>query len=329
MASIALDTIASRITGLSTEQEFNALALEIFSYQSEHNAVYRRFLTELGRPAPQRWQDIPCLPISAFKHHRVQTGSGEAQIQFVSSGTTGQQRSRHHVRDAALYEASYLQHFEQRYGPVQDCCILGLLPSYLEQGESSLVYMVEGLIEHSGHPLGGTYLYDHARLAAVLEELQAQNTRSILIGVSYALLDFVAERSLDLPQLIVMETGGMKGRKKEMLRAELHRHLKRGFGVEAIHSEYGMTELLSQAYSSGGGLFYGPPWMRTQVRDITDPFQPKKNGKTGGLNVYDLANVHSCSFIATDDLARQYADGSYEVLGRYDQSDVRGCSLMV
>ncbi len=318
-----------QVMGIEGSQDFNELAMQIFFHQREKNTVYNTFLTSLGRPEPTSIEEIPCLPIGAFKHHKILTGEGIPEITFASSGTTGQQRSRHHVLDKKWYEESFMRHFEQRYGPIADCCILGLLPSYIEQGESSLVYMVDKLIARSHKPESGTYLYDHDLLRSKIEALQSQGVRTILIGVSYALLDFIEEQKIDYPELIVMETGGMKGRRKELVREELHALLKQGFGVSDIHSEYGMTELLSQAYAERDGIYRCPPWMQVRVRDIMDPFSYLGESKTGGLDIIDLANVNSCSFISTDDLARKYGDGSFEVLGRFDQSDIRGGSLLV
>ena len=310
-------------------KDFNELAMQIFFHQREKNKVYNTFLKLLGRPDPTTLDEIPCLPIGAFKHHKVVAGDDAPEITFASSGTTGQQRSRHHVLDKQWYEESFIRHFEQRYGPITDCCILGLLPSYIEQGESSLVYMVDKLISRSQRPESGTYLYNHDVLRSKLALLQTKDVPTILIGVSYALLDFVEEQKIDFPNLVVMETGGMKGRRKELVREELHAQLKQGFGVADIHSEYGMTELLSQAYAERDGMYRCPPWMQIRIRDVMDPFSYLGTDKTGGLDIIDLANVHSCSFISTDDLARKHPDGSFEVLGRFDQSDIRGCSLLV
>lgn len=329
MSHLPSEIQSKQVLGIQSAQEFNEMALRIFSHQRENNRVYNTFLNSLGRQEPCTVDQIPCLPISAFKHHKVITGEGEPEIAFASSGTTGQARSQHHLLDLSWYERSFLSHFELRYGPVEELCILGLLPSYLEQGDSSLVYMVDRLIARSSRARSGTYLYDHEGLRSTLKNLRREGVRTLLIGVSYALLDFVEEHRLDFPDLIVMETGGMKGRRKEIVREDLHAQLKKGFGVSEIHSEYGMTELLSQAYATHDGRYYCPPWMQVRVRDITDPFSKVGVGKTGGLDIIDLANVHSCSFISTDDLARAHDDGSFEVLGRFDQSDVRGCSLLV
>lgn len=329
MTSLPSEIELGQVLSIKGSQEFNDLALRIFSYQRDNNPVYNTFLQALGRPEPKSVDEIPCLPISAFKTQRVLTGDGVPELTFSSSGTTGQQRSRHEVLDPVWYEQSFERHFEECYGPVEDLCILGLLPSYIEQGGSSLVYMVDKLIKGTGYEASGTYLHDHASLRDKLISLQRKGVRTILIGVSYALLDFVEEEAIEFPELIVMETGGMKGRRREIIREELHAELKAGFGVTRVHSEYGMTELLSQAYSADKGQFYCPNWMQVRVRDIMDPFSILKKGKTGGIDIIDLANVHSCSFISTDDLGRLQDDGSFEVLGRFDNSDIRGCSLMV
>ncbi len=318
-----------QIMAIREAQEFNDRALQLFYYQRDNNSIYRTFLNQLGRPDPCSVYEIPCLPIGAFKHHKVISGTTEPVISFASSGTSGQERSWHHLLSLDYYEQSFLRHFEMRYGSIDDLCILGLLPSYIEQGESSLVHMVDSLITRSRQEASGTYLNEHEKLRNTLLELQDQQVRTILFGVSYALLNFVEEFPLDFPELIVIETGGMKGRRKEIIREELHELLQKGFGIEKVHSEYGMTELLSQAYSAGEGVFRCPPWMQVRVRDITDPLAKMEIGKTGGLDIIDLANVHSCCFISTDDLGRVFEDGSFEVLGRFDQSDIRGCSLMV
>lgn len=322
--------IQSKIFSVADSAAFNALALKIFQYQARENAVYRRFIQLLGqRPENvQQPEKIPFLPIELFKTEQVVTGAFEPELTFTSSGTTGQQTSRHLVRDAALYRESYFRGFQKFYGEPKDYCILALLPSYLEREGSSLVHMVQGLIEESHHLDSGFYLHDLQGLSQKLQKLESQNQRVLLIGVSYALLDLAEQFPQPLRNTIIMETGGMKGKRKEITREELHRALKNAFAVQSIHSEYGMTELLSQAYSIGGGRFECPPWIRVLVREQDDPLS-FSTGKTGGINVIDLANIDSCAFIATSDLGRAYPDGSFEVLGRFDYSDVRGCNLMV
>lgn len=307
-----------------------AFALDIFRLQAANNPVYASFLEALKiDPLMVSSVDkIPYLPIRFFKTQEVKTGSFEPQAVFESSGTSGMTHSRHLVKDLSLYEKSFTRGFEFFYGPVQDWCIIGLLPSYLERKNSSLVCMTDRLIRLSGHPQSGFYLDQYEVLLSVLKDLEKQGQKTWLIGVSFALLDFAEKFSAGLRNTVIIETGGMKGRGPEMIREELHAIIKRSFGVPAVHSEYGMTELLSQAYSKGGGLFHCPPWMKILLRDEEDPFVVKHTG-TGTINVIDLANIHSCSFIATDDAGKLYPDGSFEVLGRVDGSDLRGCSLML
>ena len=315
-------------------EEFGTMALEIFKFQSQHNEVYKKYLSllECNPDSIRSVSEIPFLPIELFKTHDVVTKGGDAKIApviFTSSGTTGQTVSRHIVNNIFLYENSFRKGFEIFYGSVMDYCILALLPGYLERKESSLIYMMDALIKDTGHPMSGFYLHDHKNLYEVLKELGKKNKKTILIGVTYALLDFAETFPIDFPELIVMETGGMKGKRDEMIRSEVHDILKKGFGVERIHSEYGMTELLSQAYSKGDGIFHCPPWMKIIVRQQHDLLSQEDPGKTGVISVIDLANIYSCSFIATQDVGRINADGSFEVLGRTDFSDMRGCNLMV
>lgn len=310
----------------SFEQE----ALGIFHFQLNNNAVYREFVHALGIQ-PQKVctiTDIPFLPVRFFKTHAVQSGVFSPQAIFESSGTTGMVSSRHLVKETALYEESFTRGFERTYGPASGYCIIGLLPSYLERGHSSLVYMVDQLIRQSGHPDSGFYLDEYEKLAGLLRQLDQKGQPVLLIGVTFALLDFAEKYPLPLSHTIIMETGGMKGRRREMIRQEVHEKLQAAFSIPVIHSEYGMTELLSQAYSKGEGLFICPPWMRILLRDDEDPFSIRTAG-TGIVNVIDLANIHSCSFIATDDAGKVYSDGSFEILGRVDGSDMRGCSLLV
>lgn len=318
---------------ISKPAEFELLACEIFRLQYLHNGVYKLFCDSL-RVNPEevrRIGQIPHLPIEAFKTHKVLSGpaGAEAELVFTSSGTSGQNRSRHYVCDKKLYEKSFLQAFRMFYGEPSAYCILALLPSYLEREDSSLVYMASRLIALSGHPQSGFYLNNLDGLARMLNELSTKKRKTLLLGVSYALLD-LAEKNIRLDEnSIVMETGGMKGRRAEMLKSELHAVLKEKFGIKYVHSEYGMTELLSQAYAKRNGLFETPPWMRVHIRDTNDPFAYLAPGKTGGINIIDLANINSCSFIATQDLGRMHADGRFEVMGRFDNSDIRGCNLMV
>lgn len=308
---------------------FDKQTLALFRHQFEHNTTYRSFCDLLNKTPTEtdRITEIPFLPISFFKSHRVSTGSKEHTHAFVSSGSSGN-HSTHYVQDIGLYEESFLTAFEQFYGSADQYAVIGLLPGYLERPDSSLIYMVQQLVESSNDSDSGFYLDQYKELHDVLLEREAANKKTLLIGVSFALLDFAESFPCQVPSTIVMETGGMKGRRKELLREELHRILKQRLGVGQIHSEYGMTELLSQAYAPKNGVFFPPPWMRVLVRNPHDPFDVKQNGK-GCLNIIDLANRNSCAFIATDDLGEVHADGSFEVLGRYDTADVRGCNLMV
>jgi phenylacetate-coenzyme A ligase PaaK-like adenylate-forming protein len=326
-----LNLLKNTIYHLHNPQHFERTALAIFSAQAKHNKVYSAYVNALGihPESVTSLKQIPFLPITFFKTAEVVTDSWQPEAIFTSSGTTGATTSRHFVKELSIYEQSFTTAFEQFYGSAKDLCILALLPNYLEREGSSLVYMAESLIKQSKYAESGFYLNNYAELISALRKTAEQNTPTLLLGVSFALLD-VAEVLLDFyhPNLKVMETGGMKGRRKEMIRAELHEVLSKGFGVQTIHSEYGMTELLSQAYSIGSGIYHCPPWMRVAARDTSDPLSAIDYGQTGGLNVIDLANVYSCSFIATEDLGKIYSDGSFEVLGRFDQADIRGCNLM-
>jgi hypothetical protein len=324
--------IQKRIFSITSQAEFNELALEVFHHQYTHNSLYRKFVQGMGidvetiKIPPQ----IPFLPVSFFKSHKVYCADKQEEIIFESSTTSGNIPSRHFVADLDLYEESFRQAFRQFYGAVEDYIIIGLLPSYLERQGSSLVYMVNDLIVQSGHPASGFYLYDHAALSLKLEDEARKGTKKLmLIGVGFALMDFIENHPMHLPEAIIVETGGMKGRREELIREELHERLCKGFAVNRIYSEYGMTELLSQAWSNGYGFFRCPTWMNVMIRDANDPLCFADFGRTGGINVIDLANLYSCSFIATDDLGRMHTDGTFEVLGRFDASDVRGCSLMV
>jgi Coenzyme F390 synthetase len=312
-----------------TAQNFTDLALEIFHFQYGNNPVYKAFVESLSVDvaAVKDITGIPFLPVRFFKSHSIMTTPFDPQVIFESSGTTQTINSRHPVKDKMIYEESFLRAFIKNYGPVEDWCILGLLPSYLQRKNSSLVYMVDKLIAFSHNPSSGFYLYNVDELFKQLQTLEAAGQQTLLIGVTFALLDFIEKYPLTLKHTIVMETGGMKGRRREMIREELHEVLCQGFAVKTIHSEYGMTELLSQAYSKGAGIFECAPWMKVLVRDEDDPLTVKENGK-GVLNVVDLASIYSCSFIATDDAGNIFDNGNFEVLGRTDGSDLRGCSLM-
>ncbi len=316
---------------LSSEKAFTITALDIFKFQYQNNAVYRDFCNHI-HPNPlsiDALEAIPFLPIAFFKSHAIVSGTNIPSTVFTSSGTSGEGASKHYVNDINWYQQSYQNAFSYFYGNVTDYCVLALLPSYLEREGSSLIFMVDDLIQKSKHPQSGFYLNDHKKLASLLTQLDAAGTKVLLIGVSFALLDLVERYQFQLKNTIVMETGGMKGRRKELIRSELHEILRTGFGLSSIHSEYGMTELLSQAYSYGNGVFKTPPWMKVLIRDPEDPLAYETHGKTGGINVIDLANYNSCSFIATQDLGKVHKDSSFEVLGRFDHSDIRGCNLMV
>ncbi|MDZ4806707.1 MAG: acyl transferase [Bacteroidota bacterium] len=312
------------------EVGFEALALEVFDFQSKNSPVYREYLQALkiNPAAVTSLEQIPFLPVRFFKSHTVQTTLFEPATVFESSGTSGSIKSRHFVKDLSLYEESFTNGFELFYGPVNDWCIIGLLPSYLERNNSSLVFMVNKLIQLSNHPQSGFYLNEYEQLFTQLGELEKRKQKTLLFGVTFALLDFGAKYPQPLQHTVVMETGGMKGRREELIREEVHERLCKNFGVTHIHSEYGMTELLSQAYSKRDGIFHCPAWMKLLVRDEEDPFIVKKAG-AGTINIIDLANIYSCSFIATDDIGKIHSNGSFEVLGRIDGSDLRGCSLMV
>lgn len=321
----------SKCFEINSEEDFNACALEVFRFQSQHVGVYKRYIELIGIDVSSvnHYSQIPFLPVSLFKSQRIIADNTTAQIIFSSSGTTGMITSQHEVANVELYKESFFKGFQKFYGAINDYCIIGLLPAYLERQGSSLVYMVNELILQSKHPQSGFYLNQYADLQKLLIDLKLRKQKTILIGVTFALLDMAENFSVQFPDLIVMETGGMKGRRKEIVREELHHLLSQGFGVDKIHSEYGMTELLSQAYSKVDGLFNCPPWMKILIRETNDPRQMVANGSTGGVNVIDLANYYSCSFISTQDLGKIHASGQFEIVGRFDNSDLRGCNLMV
>ncbi|SDD59590.1 Acyl-protein synthetase, LuxE [Pricia antarctica] len=319
------------IFDISTTTDFEKMALAIFRMQYAENPIYREFCGYLDATTANVLQltDIPFLPIGFFKTMEIISEEKKSEIIFTSSGTTGSITSKHLVSDIGVYEKSFQKAFAHFYGNIEEYCVLALLPSYLEREGSSLIYMVDHLIRKSGHKKSGFYLDDLEGLENQLTQLEAAGTKTLLIGVSFALLDMVEKHPIKLQNTVIMETGGMKGRRKELIREELHQILKSGFGVSYIHSEYGMTELLSQAYSKGNGNFETPPWMKIMVRDTEDPMSYQPVGKTGGMNIIDLANINSCAFVATQDLGKLHKDGTFEILGRFDNSDVRGCNLMV
>lgn len=313
-----------------TDQDFEKLALELFHFQYKENPVYRAYVNvlELNTGNIKSIEQIPFLPISFFKTHEIKTTDFTAEMIFESSGTTASTNSKHFIKNKDWYTEVSTTVFEKFYGPIQDWCIIGLLPSYLERNNSSLVFMVNSLIEKSNHPKSGFYLNEYEHLFKTLNEVEINHQKALLIGVTFALLDFAEKYKMKLNSTVIMETGGMKGRRPEMIRDDVHSILKKAFGVSVIHSEYGMTELLSQAYSYGNGIYKSTPWMKVLLRDDEDPFAIKKSGN-GVINVIDLANIYSCCFIATDDIGKLYADGSFEVLGRLDGTDLRGCSLLM
>ena len=316
---------------ISSQKQFEKMALKVFRFQYENNLIYQEFCDFLKTNVQRvkSLEQIPFLPIQFFKSQKVVSNKNSIQETFTSSGTTGLMTSKHFVTDISLYEESYRKGFSQFYGNIEDYVVLALLPSYLEREGSSLIYMVEDLIQMTNNTESGFYLHNHEELIEKLVKLDNGGQNVILIGVTYALLDLIEKQTFNLKNTIIMETGGMKGKRKEMIREELHEQLCTGFGVNAIHSEYGMTELLSQAYSLGEGVFECPSWMQILVRDTEDALTFVKEGKTGGINVIDLANVNSCSFIATQDLGKKNPNTTFEVLGRFDNSDIRGCNLMV
>ena len=325
--------LEQQVFNIQDEKEFGAVALRIFQFQYVNNLLYRDYCDAVKKnPATvRRLGEIPFLPVSFFKTHRIETTAFDPELLFKSSGTTGGQTSTHFVKSAALYQRSFSRCFWEVFGDPGDYCILGLLPSYLERGNSSLVYMVEQLVRQSCHENSGFYLDEFNKLNEVLCHLESRNQKTLVFGVTFALLDFSGRYPQNLKSAMVVETGGMKGRREELTREELYTRLKKNFGLETIYSEYGMTELLSQAYATDG-RFTPPPHMKIFLRDETDPFlvwDPQDGIQTGAINVIDLANLYSCSFIGTDDLGKLYPDGSFEVLGRLDNADIRGCSQLV
>lgn len=320
------------IFNIKTEEEFTTKALEVFNFQFKNNSVYRSFcdLLYINPVDVRNIKDIPFLPIQFFKLRTILSNSKTVEKIFTSSGTTGSTTSKHHVTNTAIYRESYSNCFKHFYGNIEDYTVLALLPNYLEREGSSLIYMVDALIKKSNKPNSGFYLNNIEELKNKLIQLNEKKEKVLLIGVSFALLDLVEKFKLpSLNNTIIMETGGMKGKRKELIRKELHDLLKQGFGVPKIHSEYGMTELLSQAYSTGNGIFECPNWMKVFARDTEDPFTILPYEKSGGINIIDLANINSCSFIATQDLGKTYKNNSFEIIGRFDTSDIRGCNLMV
>lgn len=322
-----MQDLENKIFNISTYREFENLALEVYKWQSDNCSVYKNFLAYINKPQPTIIEEIPFLPISFFKDHLVISDNLPVKFDFLSSGTTSSIRSKHAIQKPEMYERSFLDTYNRYIGKPSDQIILALLPNYIEQGNSSLVYMVERLVKESSHPLSGFFLKDYDALISNYQKALELGKEVVIFGVSYALLD-LAEQKIDLSKARVIETGGMKGRRKELSKEELHQLLKDGFGCEYISSEYGMTELFSQSYSDKNGLFSMPNWMQVKIRETNDPFNYIADGKTGGINVIDLANLYSCSFIATQDLGK-IVDGQLQLMGRFDNADLRGCNLMV
>ena len=321
-----------RIFKIKDVQEFNESAINIFKYQADNNTVYKEYISALGiTPGSVKSSDeIPFLPVSFFKNHKVLTGTNTTETVFESSGTAGSNTSRHYISDLGIYEESFIEGFRFFYGDPSDYLITALLPSYSQRENSSLIYKMNRLIINSKFSDSGFYNNDPLKLINILKKAKENGIKGLLLGVSLALLDLAEKYAPNLSDIIIIETGGMKGKRKEIIRKELHNILKAGFNVQNIHSEYGMTELLSQAWSNGDGLFYCPPWMKVFIRDPQDPLTIfGGSGRTGGINIIDLANINSCSFLSVNDLGKLHEDGGFEVLGRFDSSDIRGCNLMV
>lgn len=325
------DKIKKEIFTNKTFPEFEDSAICVFRFQYSSNLVYRQYVDLLGIKPDEihSIRQIPFMPVEFFKEKIILSGNRTYETVFYSSGTSGLVSGKHYVADIELYKKSFKSSFLHFYGQPSDYSILALLPGYLEREGSSLVFMVNELMKLSGHPYNGFFLRDFEQLAKRIESLNNQEQKFILIGVTYGLLDFAHEFPIDGGKGIIMETGGMKGTRKELVKEEIHHILKKSFGVDTIHSEYGMTELLSQAYSKGKGIFTPPPWMKILIRDVHDPFQFLPDGVSGGINIIDLANIYSCAFIETQDLGKTYPNGQFEILGRFDNSDIRGCNLMV
>lgn len=315
------------IFSVSNERDFEQVALKVFEYQKEHCSIYRDYVNSLNWPTPTNVVEIPFLPISFFKTHKVCQEGINPELVFKSSGTTGQTRSQHFVQDAQIYKDSFFNAYRLLIGDPENQVILALLPNYIEQGESSLVYMVDHLIAATNNTLSGFLLNSPSEVKLRYHQALESGKKVVIFGVSYALLD-LAEQNVDLSKALIIETGGMKGRRSEITKAELHQQLRQGLNVPFIASEYGMTELLSQGYSNANGLFETPPWMKVQIREVNDPFTYLEDGKTGGINVIDLANLYSCSFIATQDLGRIIGN-EFEIMGRFDNADIRGCNLLL
>lgn len=330
--TMGLQNLRKRIFKINNKKDFRETILEVFNFQYNDNVVYHDFIKSLGKDTSKikSPDKIPFLPVEFFRNHKIITGSLPVEMIFESSGTTGVTPGKHYVSDLSLYEDSFLRSFRLFYGEPEQFLIAALLPSYTEREGSSLVYMADNLIKRSRNPHSGFYRDHNEELILTIKKAKEEKQKILLLGVSFALIDLAENQSPDLSGVIVMETGGMKGRRKELTRTELHSILKEKLNVSSIHSEYGMTELLSQAYSKGDGIFYCPPWMKIVIRDPQDPLTLYDEPyRTGGINIIDLANINSCSFIATGDLGKVHEDGGFEVLGRFDNSDIRGCNLLI
>lgn len=326
---LQLNSLLSKINSIN-ESTFEATSIEVFNYQAKYNSVFQKYLQSLGHPChAQGMADLVFLPIEFFKNHTIKTQNWEEETVFESSGTTGNQTSRHYIKDLSLYHQGCTKHFEMLYGDLSEYSILALLPSYLERGNSGLIAMVNAFMNRTQKASSGYFLNDIDHLISKLKEYNDLGKKTILWGVTFALLDLADQFVLDFPELIIIETGGMKGRRKELVRQEVHQVLKNAFNVRQVHSEYGMTELNSQAYALKNGVFQPAPTMSAMIRDINDPFANVSDGRTGALNIIDLGNIHTCSFIETKDLGRRFPNGFFEVLGRMDNADIRGCNLLI
>ena len=324
-----MNSFVEEIFNIHSEQEFVKICLQIYELQMDNNPIYSAYSQIILKgEIPKKLEEIPFLPIEFFKTEQIICVTQKIEEIFLSSGTTGNQ-SKHLVSDLSIYENSFRNTFQLFYGDITDYCILSLLPNYREREGSSLIYMVDDLIKRSKHPKSGFYLNNYKEVSETILELEKNGQKTLLIGVSYALLDLAKDYPMKLENTIIMETGGTKGKRKELLKEELHKLLKEAFSLDSIHSEYGMTELLSQSYSEGDNIFKTPPWKKVLIRDVNDPLTILGKNRSGGINIIDLANIYSCPFIATQDLGRLHEDESFSVLGRFDNSDVRGCNLLV
>ena len=324
-----MNSFVEEIFNIHSEEEFVKICLQIYELQMDNNPIYSAYSQIILKgEIPKKLEEIPFLPIEFFKTEQIICVTQKIEEIFLSSGTTGNQ-SKHLVSDLSIYENSFQNAFQLFYGDITDYCILSLLPNYREREGSSLIYMVDDLIKRSKHPKSGFYLNNYKEVSETILELEKNGQKTLLIGVSYALLDLAKGYPMKLENTIIMETGGTKGKRKELLKEELHKILKETFSLDSIHSEYGMTELLSQSYSEGDNIFKTPPWKKVLIRDVNDPLTILGKNRSGGINIIDLANIYSCPFIATQDLGRLHKDGSFSVLGRFDNSDVRGCNLLV